>query len=206
LDQGFHLEDNLSLAQDHSMTVMAMFLSLRVVDLVMTLVRRIQVTKSLATEMTMMKTWMITAMFKKMMMITDCDTNRIDDRIKERTMVHLQGTIRSLVVTETMKEKTVENHDQKKIVMAMIKGEIDLRTRETLVMEVSHQITEEIVDVEADRQIEENEGEVVHHMVIEEEIGGVDLRREEEALHLMVVGMIEIVTDHLVMKITLKPR
>lgn len=119
-------------------------------------------------------------------------------------MVHLQGTILSLVVTDPMKEMMVESHDQKKFGMATIRGEIDLRTRETLVMEVSHQITEEIVDVEADHQIEEKEGEVGHHTVIEEEIGGVDLRTDEEALRLMVVGMIEIVTDHLVMKITLK--
>lgn len=81
LVQGFHQEDHLSLAQDHSMMVMGMFLSLRVADLgQMTLVHRIQVTKSLATEMIMTKTWMNTETFKKMMTITDYDTSRIDDR------------------------------------------------------------------------------------------------------------------------------
>lgn len=70
--QGFPQEDRLSLAQDHSMMVTAMFLSLRVVGLAqMTLVHRIQATKNLATGTTTTKKWMITAMFKKMMMIMD---------------------------------------------------------------------------------------------------------------------------------------
>lgn len=119
-------------------------------------------------------------------------------------MVHLQGTILSSVVTEAMKEMMVESHDRKKIGMATIRGEIALRTRETLVMEVSRQTTEEIVDVEADHRIEEKEGEVGHHTTIEEEIGGADRQTDEEALHRMAVGMIEIVTDHLVRMIIRK--
>src|SRR6218665_3285916 len=153
--------------------------------------------------MTMTKTWTITAMFKRMMMTTDCVTSRIDVRSRERTMVHLPGSILNLVVTEPMKETMAESHDQK-ISMATIRGEIDLRTRETLVTGVSHRTTEEIVDVEADHRIEEKEGEVGHLTVIEEEIREVDLQTDEEVLHLTVVGMIEIVTDRLLMKITPK--
>lgn len=90
--------------------------------------------------------------------------------------------------------------------MATIRGGIDRRTRGTLITEVSRQITEEIEDVEVDRRIEENDGEVGRRTTIEEEIGGVDRRTDGEALHLTVVGMIETVTDHRAMKITLKSR
>lgn len=69
---GFRKEDRLSLVQDRFMMVMVTFLSLTVVALGrMTLVRRTQATKSLATATTTTKRWTITATFKKMTTITD---------------------------------------------------------------------------------------------------------------------------------------